>query len=122
MPATADILGKAANGIADNLLSTCILAASCPVVFVPSMNAQMWCKPVVQRNVATLKQDGYGVIAPVPGLAMSDGESAGGCIMPEIDEIFEQATEFVRQTTAARSLTTTDQIVDQSIRQEGQAA
>lgn len=104
LPATADILGKAANGIADNLLATCILAAACPIVFVPSMNAQMWRKPVIQRNVATLRADGHGVISPIEGLALSDGQNSGACIMPEIDEVLEWATQFVQASAAERSL------------------
>src|SRR4249919_2125875 len=62
VPASANLLAKAAHGIADDLLTTCIVAASCPVVFVPGMNEVMWRKPAVQRNVATLEADGYGVV------------------------------------------------------------
>lgn len=101
VPATADILGKAANGIADDVLSTCILAASCPVVFAPSMNRQMWRKPVVQRNVALLEADGHGVVPPVEGLAVSDGGSSA-CMMPEIDVVFAWAEEFVHQRSRRR--------------------
>src|SRR4051794_8610224 len=46
LPASANLIGKAANGIADDTLTTCILAAACPVVFVPNMNEIMWRKPV----------------------------------------------------------------------------
>jgi len=102
LPATADVLGKAAQGIADNLLTTCILAAACPVVFVPSMNQQMWRKPAVRRNVATLEADGYGVVPPVEGLAVADGQ-ATGCVTPEIDEIFEWAMRFVRESAPPTS-------------------
>ena len=99
LPATADILGKAAHGIADNLLSTCILAAACPVVFVPSMNGQMWRKPVVQRNVAILEADGYGVIPPVEGVALADGQPTVGA-MPDIDSILEWLGRFLHQPAA----------------------
>ena len=54
-PATADIIGKAAGGIADDLVSTVIAAASCPTAFCPAMNCNMWAKPALQRNVAQLK-------------------------------------------------------------------
>lgn len=63
IPASANILGKAAHGIADDLVSSSIVAASCPVLFVPSMNDQMWQKPAVQRNVRQLQEDGYHVVA-----------------------------------------------------------
>lgn len=62
LPATANILAKAAHGIADDLLSTTILAAEPPVFFVPSMNVDMWRRPAVQRNVTTLEADGHHVI------------------------------------------------------------
>ncbi|GAB3960493.1 hypothetical protein GCM10027614_82550 [Micromonospora vulcania] len=80
LPATANTLAKAALGIADNLVGTCVLAATAPVVLVPSMNAAMWQRPAVQRNVAQLRADGYGVVPPVPVLALSTGTLAGrGC-------------------------------------------
>lgn len=63
IPASANIIGKAAHGIADDLLSSSIVAASCPVLFVPSMNYQMWRKPAVQRNVQQVQEDGYHVVA-----------------------------------------------------------
>jgi phosphopantothenoylcysteine synthetase/decarboxylase len=63
LPASANMIGKAANGIADDLLSSAILAAVCPVVFVPSMNLQMWNKPAMQRNIQRLQEDGYHVLA-----------------------------------------------------------
>ena len=62
LPATANILAKAAHGIADDLLSTAILGAEPPVFFVPSMNVDMWRRPAVQRNVATLEADGHHVL------------------------------------------------------------
>ena len=104
LPATADILGKAAQGIADNLLSTCILAAACPVVFVPCMNGQMWHKPVVQRNVAILRADGYGVIPPVAGVALADGQPTVGA-MPDIDSILDWVGHFLRESAADPALT-----------------
>jgi phosphopantothenoylcysteine synthetase/decarboxylase len=103
LPATADIMAKAAHGIADNLLSTCILAAACPVVFVPSMNGQMWSKPVVQRNVAILEADGYGVIPPVEGVALADGKPTVGA-MPELEDILEWVGRFLRRAAAERAL------------------
>ncbi|KAA0800281.1 Mersacidin decarboxylase [Bacillus cereus] len=59
LPASANIIGKAANGIADDLLSSSLLSSNCPVVFYPNMNKHMWTKNSVQRNVSRLKDDGY---------------------------------------------------------------
>ena len=56
-PASADFLAKAAQGSADDLLTTLLLCAECPVVFAPAMNAAMWAKPAVQRNVAQVAAD-----------------------------------------------------------------
>ena len=66
-PATADVLAKAAQGIADDLLSTLLLCAECPVLLAPAMNAAMWAKPAVQRNVEQLVQDGMTIIPPEEG-------------------------------------------------------
>lgn len=65
LPATANLLGCVANGLAPNLLTTVLLAAECPVAFVPAMNLAMWRKPAVQRNVTTLRRDGHQVIEPL---------------------------------------------------------
>jgi phosphopantothenoylcysteine decarboxylase / phosphopantothenate---cysteine ligase len=77
-PATAHTLGKAAAGLADNLLSTAILAARRPVVFFPAMNNRMWRQPAVQRNVRTLREDGHRVIDPIKTWAMSTGRHGDG--------------------------------------------
>ena len=57
-PATANILAKAAHGLADDLLSTLLLAFDGPLIMAPAMNCRMWAKPAVQRNVAQLRADG----------------------------------------------------------------
>jgi phosphopantothenoylcysteine decarboxylase/phosphopantothenate--cysteine ligase len=101
-PATADLIGKAANGIADNVLTTCILAATCPIVFAPCMNERMWYKPTVQRNLATLRADGYGVIPPVEGQATADGTVDIGAT-PEIEVALAWAINFVRASRKAPS-------------------
>ncbi len=66
-PATVNILGKVANGIADELVSTLILAAEVPVIFLPVSNDAMLDHPAVQRNIEILRADGYLVLSPVPG-------------------------------------------------------
>jgi phosphopantothenoylcysteine synthetase/decarboxylase len=66
-PATVNILGKVANGIADELISALIIAAEIPVVFVPVSNPAMLDHPAVQRNIERLKSDGYVVLPPMLG-------------------------------------------------------
>lgn len=67
VPATANIIGKAAHGIADDLLSTTIMAAQSPVIYFPAMNTMMWEHPVQQENVAKLRSLGFTVIDPDEG-------------------------------------------------------
>jgi phosphopantothenoylcysteine decarboxylase/phosphopantothenate--cysteine ligase len=66
-PATANFLAKAANAIADDLLSTLILCCQCPVAVAPAMNCQMWEHPAVQRNVRQLREEGVHLIDPQEG-------------------------------------------------------
>jgi phosphopantothenoylcysteine decarboxylase / phosphopantothenate---cysteine ligase len=82
MPATANIIGKAANAIADDAVSAVIVAAACPVVFVPNMHERMWSNPLVQRNVKRLVDAGHHVVPPVAGPAVSTGRYALGGMPP----------------------------------------
>ena len=66
-PASADFLAKMAQGAADDLLSTLLLCAECPVIVAPAMNAAMWQKPAVQRNVARVAADGVHIVPPGSG-------------------------------------------------------
>ena len=66
-PASADFLAKAAQGSADDLLTTLLLCAQCPLVLAPAMNAAMWDKPAVQRNVAQVAADGAHIVPPGSG-------------------------------------------------------
>jgi len=66
-PATANVLGQVAAGLANDLLTTTILAAKCPVLFAPTMNDAMYRHPIVQRNLATLREHGYHLIPPGEG-------------------------------------------------------
>lgn len=66
-PATANMIGKVAHAIADDLLSTMILSADCPVMFAPSMNDRMWNNPAVQANVSALRQAGHLFVGPEEG-------------------------------------------------------
>ncbi|EAQ12307.1 phosphopantothenoylcysteine decarboxylase/phosphopantothenate--cysteine ligase [Maritimibacter alkaliphilus HTCC2654] len=84
-PATADLLGKMANGLADDLASTLLLATDKRVLVAPAMNVRMWEHPAVQRNVATLMSDGVLFAGPVEG-AMACGEFGPGRLV-EPDQI-----------------------------------
>src|SRR3954469_6989858 len=66
-PATADLLAKAAHGLADDLLTNTLLTARCPVLFAPAMHTEMWEHPATQANVATLRARGCVVIEPAVG-------------------------------------------------------
>ena len=66
-PATANIIGKVANGIADDMLSTTIMATTSKVVFAPAMNNEMYNNKIVQENIKKLKKYGYEFINPVEG-------------------------------------------------------
>ncbi len=73
VPATANIIGKVANGIADDMLSTTIMATKAPVIFAPAMNTNMYNNPIVQDNMNRLKSFGYEFISPASGrLACGD--------------------------------------------------
>jgi phosphopantothenoylcysteine decarboxylase/phosphopantothenate--cysteine ligase len=66
-PATADLIGKFAAGIADDLVTTLMVGRDCPAILAPAMNTRMWANPIVQRNVATLRELGYLLIEPAEG-------------------------------------------------------
>ena len=86
-PASANFLGKYANGIADDMLSTTVLATKAPVVLAPAMNTNMWDNPIVQKNVQTLQQYGVTMVGPGSGfLACGD---VGSGRMSEPCEIVE---------------------------------
>ena len=87
-PATADLIAKAAGGLANDLASTTLLATDKPVLMVPAMNVRMWDHAAVRRNVATLRADGVSVMEPDEG-AMACGEFGPGRL-PEVDVIAEE--------------------------------
>ena len=86
-PATANIIGKMANGIADDLLSTVYLANTAPVIIVPAMNSNMYQKPVVQENLNRLKSHGCTIVAPECG-ELACGASGPGRL-PDIEVIYQ---------------------------------
>ena len=92
-PATADIMAKAAHGLADDLLTNTLLTARCPVVFAPAMHTEMWEHAATQANVATLRGRGIVVIEPAEGRLT--GADTGKGRLPEPEEIFETALQVV---------------------------
>ncbi len=82
-PATANILGKVANGLADDFLSTMIMATKVPVLFAPAMNTVMWESPAVRANVAKLSQSGYHFVDPASGELACRVQGQGKMAEPE---------------------------------------
>jgi phosphopantothenoylcysteine decarboxylase/phosphopantothenate--cysteine ligase len=82
-PATANLLAKAAGGLADDLLSTLILSFTGPVLMAPAMNCEMWDKPVVQRNVEQLRRDGVHFVDPEEGWLSCRQRGVGRMAAPE---------------------------------------
>jgi phosphopantothenoylcysteine decarboxylase/phosphopantothenate--cysteine ligase len=101
-PATADLLAKAAHGLADDLLTNTLLTARCPVVFAPAMHTEMWEHPATQDNVATLRRRGAVVIEPAEGRLT--GADSGKGRLPEPTEIFDLAMEVLARADATNLL------------------
>lgn len=87
VPATADIMGKTANGLANDLLSTVLLATTAPILWAPAMNKAMWAHPAVQANVARLKAFGHAFVEPVSGLLACMEEGTGK--LADIEDIHQ---------------------------------
>jgi phosphopantothenoylcysteine decarboxylase/phosphopantothenate--cysteine ligase len=100
-PATADLIAKAAGGLAGDLASTTLLATDKPVLMAPAMNVRMWLHPATQRNIATLKADGVSFVGPEDG-AMACGEFGPGRLA-EPEEIFAAIVAML-EGPAARPL------------------
>ena len=102
-PATADVMAKAAHGLADDLLTNTLLTARCPVVFAPAMHTEMWEHPATVANVATLRERGVTVIEPAEGRLT--GKDTGKGRLPEPAEIFETALQVMARGVAGQDLT-----------------
>lgn len=87
-PATANIIGKVANGIADDMLSTTIMATRAKVIFAPAMNTNMYENPIVQENIKKLKELGYEFIEPASGVLACGDEGKGK--LANVDIIVEE--------------------------------
>lgn len=84
-PATADLMAKMANGLADDLASTVLLATDRPVLIAPAMNPKMWAHPATQRNFAVLQRDRIKAIGPMEGEMAESGERGRGRMAEPID-------------------------------------
>jgi phosphopantothenoylcysteine decarboxylase/phosphopantothenate--cysteine ligase len=92
VPATANIIGKIANGIADDFLTTMVMATTVPILFVPSMNTKMWGSPMVDANIMKLKETGFEFMEPASG-DLACGTSGKGR-MPPVEEILEKMEDI----------------------------
>ena len=94
-PATANILAKMANGIADDMLSTTVLATKAPILTAPAMNTGMWTAEATEQNVKTLKERGVLMIGPESGILACGDEGAGR--MSEPEAIVEEICRILRR-------------------------
>src|SRR5690606_17838173 len=100
--ATADLLAKAAHGLADDLLTNTLLTARCPVVLAPAMHTEMWEHPATVENVATLRRRGVLVIEPAVGRLT--GADTGKGRLPEPAEIFAYARRALLRGNTVQDL------------------
>jgi phosphopantothenoylcysteine decarboxylase len=106
-PATANIIGKLAGGIADDLASALLLGAACPVLLAPAMNTRMWAHPAVQRNIAFLREAGIMLIGPESGWqacrAVGPGRmSEPDAILAVVRELLQAARRPGGETAGSR--------------------
>lgn len=106
-PSTADLLSRIAAGAANDMLTTTLLMATCPVLLAPAMHTQMWENSLVQRNVATLRDHGYTVMEPAVGRLTGPDSGAGR--LPEPHEIADMALALLeeQELATARSVPAT---------------
>ena len=93
LPATANIIGKIAHGIADDFLSTMVMATKAPVLFVPSMNVNMWENKALQKNIQTLLEMGYHLLEPGEGELACHWYGKGR--LPELNEVVEKMEDIL---------------------------
>ena len=95
VPASANIIGKIANGIADDMLSTTVIATKAPVIFAPAMNNQMYENKIVQNNIEKLKEYGYKFIEPATGHLACGYEAKGK--LPKTEEIIDYVKVLIKE-------------------------
>src|SRR5665647_3026292 len=119
-PSTADLMAKAAHGLADDLLTNTLLTARCPVVLAPAMHTEMWEHPATVANVATLRSRGVHVIDPVSGRLT--GPDTGLGRLPEPQDIFEVCRELLSRATPPASCSETTESATESTQNGGLGA
>lgn len=100
-PATANVIAKLAGGIADDYLTTTILAATCPIILCPSMNVSMWNHPSTQKNIGILKSFGYHIIDPDSGM-LACGDVGQGRLT-NIDTIINEVNQYLQKTESLKN-------------------
>jgi phosphopantothenoylcysteine decarboxylase / phosphopantothenate---cysteine ligase len=98
-PATADLLARAAHGLADDLLTSTLLTATCPVVLAPAMHTEMWEHPATRANVATLR--GRGVLVVEPASGRLTGADTGPGRLPEPEDLYAVCLDVLAGQAAA---------------------
>jgi phosphopantothenoylcysteine decarboxylase/phosphopantothenate--cysteine ligase len=96
-PATADLLARAAHGLADDLLTSTLLTATCPVVLAPAMHTEMWQHPATRANVALLRERGVVVVEPASGRLT--GTDTGPGRLPEPEALFAVCRQILAHRT-----------------------
>jgi len=103
-PATADFIGRAVHGLADDLLTACLLAATSKVLLVPAMNDRMWAHAQTQRNIQQADSLGYEILAPDEG-PLAVGEGSGPGRMPEPETILSHIGRLLEKKSSLRGRT-----------------
>src|SRR4029077_19693536 len=98
VPATANIIAKFANGVADDFLSSTYLASTAPVLIAPAMNTSMWENPATQRNIEQLKKDGVRFVEPIAGELAC--KTVGTGKLEDVENIVAQAMALLVQSNA----------------------
>ena len=113
VPATANVIAKFANGIADDFLSSTYLAATAPVLIAPAMNTTMWEHAATRRNIERLKNDGVRFVEPIAGELACKTVGAGK--LEDVENIVRQALELLAQNSSAVSSQNVNGILNSGI-------
>lgn len=92
-PCTANTIAKITNGMADNMLTSTVLAARCPILICPTMDGEMYEAPAVSQNLRQLEKNGYHILEPETGFLASGLQGKGR--LPEIEKILEKSSEII---------------------------
>ena len=96
-PATANVIGKIASGLADDMLTTTVMATVAPVIIAPAMNDKMYSNPIVQGNVDKLKGLGYEFVEPEEGKLATGTEGSGKGRLADLEKIVDKVSEVIKR-------------------------